>query len=77
MRRYSNDQGTQNTELFSGLVLKGHLNRLEVPLMQERHIRAQSGSYCNIPYDPLCTTSISINASNRKINHVIHYQLKL
>ena len=48
MRRYSNDQGRRYAELFSGLVLKGHLNRLEVPPIQETHIRAQSGSYCNI-----------------------------
>ena len=48
MRRHINDQERRYTELFSGLVLKGLLNRLEVPPIQETHIRAQSRSYCNI-----------------------------
>ena len=39
MRRYSNDQGRRYTELFSEFVLKGHLNRLEVPPMQEEYRR--------------------------------------
>ena len=48
VRRYSNDQGRRYVELSSGHVLKGHLSRLEVPPIHETHIRAQSGSYCNI-----------------------------
>ena len=48
VRRYSNDPGRRYTELLSGLVLKGHLSRLEVPPMQETHIRAQGGSYRNL-----------------------------